>query len=196
MSAIRYQALRGTAIREQMQPLAALRLTVFRDWPYLYDGTLAYEQQYLETYARSDESLAVLAWDGATCVGATTALPMQAAEAAMRKPFEQAGIGIDNTLYFGESVVLASHRGQGIGLAFFAQREGHAQVLGLTRCAFCAVDRPAVHPLKPSHYQGNDAFWMRRGYSRQASLQCTFDWLDRGEPTATPHTLTYWLRDL
>lgn len=196
MSDIRYQTLMGAAIREQLQTLAALRLMVFRDWPYLYDGTLDYERQYLETYARCDDSIAVLAWDGAHCVGATTALPMRHAEAAMRKPFEQAALTTGATLYFGESVVLASHRGRGIGVAFFEQREAHARALGLTRCAFCAVDRPASHPLKPANYTPNDAFWTRRGYTRQPALQCAFDWLDRGEPAPTTHTLTYWLREL
>lgn len=196
MRDIRHQTLKGAAIREQLEVLAALRLTVFRDWPYLYDGTLDYERRYLETYARCDESIAVLAWEGAQCVGATTALPMRHAEAAMRQPFEQAALAIDDTLYFGESVVLASHRGRGIGVVFFEQREAHARALGLIRCAFCAVDRPVSHPLKPDDYTPNDAFWTRRGYARQPALQCTFDWLDRGEAAPTPHTLTYWLRDL
>ena len=196
MREIRYQALHGAAIREQLQPLADLRIRVFHEWPYLYEGTLAYERQYLETYASCDDSLAVIAWDGATCVGATTALPLCAAEASMRKPFEHAGMDISRTLYFGESVVLASHRGRGIGVTFFSQREAHARVLGLSQCAFCAVDRPAEHPYKPAHYQGNEAFWTRRGYARQPSLQCSFDWLDRGEAALTAHTLTYWLRIL
>lgn len=196
MGGIRYQPLRGAAIRDHLQALAALRLAVFRDWPYLYDGTLDYERRYLETYASCSDGLAVLAWDGELCVGATTALPMRTAEAAMRQPFEQAQIDIAPLLYFGESVVLASHRGRGIGVAFFEQREAHARALGLSRCAFCAVDRPERHPLKPFNYQGNEAFWTRRGYTHQPELRCSFDWLDRGDTVPSAHTLTYWLRDL
>lgn len=196
MGVIRYQPLQGSAIRKHWQSLAALRLQVFRDWPYLHEGTLDYERQYLETYARCADSLVVLAWEGLQCVGATTALPLCDAEAAMRAPFEQTALALDHTLYFGESVVLASHRGRGIGVAFFEQREAHALALGLRQCAFCAVDRPPTHPLKPAGYTPNDGFWTRRGYTRQPALHCTLDWLDRGEPAPTPHTLTYWLRVL
>lgn len=196
MGVIRYQPLQGSAIRKHWQSLAALRLQVFRDWPYLHEGTLDYERQYLETYARCADSLVVLAWEDLQCVGATTALPLCDAEAAMRAPFEQTALALDRTLYFGESVVLASHRGRGIGVAFFEQREAHALALGLRQCAFCAVDRPATHPLKPAGYTPNDGFWTRRGYTRQPALHCTLDWLDRGEPAPTPHTLTYWLRVL
>jgi len=196
MSTIRYQPLQGAQIAEHLEALAALRLTVFREWPYLYEGSMDYERRYLDTYVRCHDSLAVLAWDGDTCVGATTALPMHHAEQAMRLPFELAQINFDQWLYFGESVVLDSHRGRGIGVAFFEHREAHARALGLKGCAFCAVDRPEHHPLRPSGYQGNDAFWTRRGYSRRPDLSCTFDWLDRGDSAPSPHQLTYWLREL
>ena len=193
---IRYELLRGVAIRTQLSALAALRLSVFRDWPYLYAGTLDYEREYLETYVRCADGLAVLAWDGGDCVGATTALPLDHAQAEMREPFLQAGIATADILYFGESVVQQRYRGQGIGLRFFAEREAHARVLGLRRCAFCAVDRPATHPLKPAGYLPNDAFWQRRGYERHSDLVCTFDWRDLDQPESTPHTLTYWLKAL
>ncbi len=196
MADLRYQTLHGAALRAQLPALAALRLTVFRDWPYLYDGTLDYERSYLETYAGCAESLAVLVWDDARCIAATTALPMRHAEAAMRAPLEAAQRPIEQMLYFGESLVLPAYRGRGIGVSFFEQREAHARALNLRSCAFCAVDRPATHPLKPADYIGNEAFWVRRGYTRQPELQCCFDWLDRGDAAPTTHSLTYWLRTL
>lgn len=193
---LRYLSLRGKAIAEYLEPLAALRLQVFRDWPYLYDGTLAYERHYLETYVRCAEGLAVLVFDGEHCVGASTALPLSAAHSEMHAPFLHQGLPIDQLLYFGESVVQASHRGRGIGVRFFELREAHAHALGLRQCAFCAVDRPASHPLKPEGYVPNDGFWMRRGYRRHPELSCRFDWQDLGEPAVSAHTLTYWLRTL
>lgn len=196
MNAVRYEIRRGEQIRARLEPLAALRLEVFRDWPYLYQGTLDYERHYLDTYCRSANSLAVLAWDGEHCVGATTALPLAEAQAEMRAPFERSGIAVADILYFGESVVLKPYRGQGIGLHFFEEREAHARRLGLGRCAFCAVDRPDAHPLQPTDYIPNDAFWGRRGYRRQPVLVCDFEWRDLDQPAATAHSLTYWLKDL
>lgn len=193
---LRYQLLQGGAIREHLAPLAALRITVFRDWPYLYEGTLDYERQYLETYARCEQSLAVLVWDEDRCVGATTALPLAQAEDSMRDPFEQAGLCVDNTLYFGESVVLKPYRGRGIGVAFFEHREAHARSLRLHQCAFCAVDRPEQHPAKPADYVANDPFWQKRGYTRRPELQCHFDWQDTDQPAPTSHQLTFWTKAL
>lgn len=196
LSSLRYQSLQGAAIASQLEPLAHLRLQVFRDWPYLYEGTLDYERHYLETYIACPNSLAVLVWDGAQCIGATTALPMTQAQPEMRVPFEQAGLPVADYLYFGESVVLASHRGLGIGVRFFELREAHALSLDLAHCTFCAVDRPIDHPLKPDDYLGNDRFWQRRGYTRRPELACTFDWQDLDQPALTAHRLSFWTRRL
>lgn len=196
MSPLRYQLLHGGALREPLAALAALRISVFRDWPYLYEGTLDYEREYLETYARCPQSLAVLVWDGDRCVGATTALPLQQAESAMRAPFEQAGLAVQDILYFGESVLLRPYRGRGIGVAFFEQREAHARSLSLQTCAFCAVVRPEQHPAKPADYIANDRFWLKRGYRRRPELQCQLDWQDIDQPAPTRHSLTYWTKAL
>lgn len=196
MSGLRYEHLTGRRIAEQLQPLAQLRLRVFREWPYLYEGTLDYEHQYLETYLACSDSLAVLVWDGDVCIGATTALPMTQASAEMRAPFERAGMPLSDFLYFGESVVLSGYRGRGIGVHFFALRESHARALGLLRCTFCAVERPDAHPLRPAGHAGNTGFWTRRGYVRRPELTCRFEWKDLDQPAPTPHQLVYWTKTL
>ena len=61
--------LHGAAIAPYIDDLARLRLSVFREFPYLYDGTPQYEADYLSTYARSGRSLAVLAIDQGQVVG-------------------------------------------------------------------------------------------------------------------------------
>ena len=47
------RALTGDALEAALDGVAALRIAVFRDWPYLYDGTLDYEREYLQTYRTS-----------------------------------------------------------------------------------------------------------------------------------------------
>ena len=74
-------------LKSYLPDLAQLRIRVFRDFPYLYDGTVAYEEKYLETYTRCAESIVVLVLDGSKVVGATTGLPMSAeTEEAMTPP--------------------------------------------------------------------------------------------------------------
>ena len=39
---------------QAVEQVAALRITVFREWPYLYDGSVDYEARYLSAFAASD----------------------------------------------------------------------------------------------------------------------------------------------
>ncbi|MBM3573233.1 MAG: GNAT family N-acetyltransferase, partial [Alphaproteobacteria bacterium] len=73
---IRLEALTGARLDRHLDDLARLRIEVFHDFPYLYEGTIDYERDYLRSYAQSRGSVIVAAIDGGHLVGAATALPM------------------------------------------------------------------------------------------------------------------------
>jgi GNAT superfamily N-acetyltransferase len=189
--------LTGSAFRNVFDDLAALRIAVFYDFPYLYEGSVAYEKEYLETYARADRSFLFAAYDGDRMVGATTALPLRDETEEVQAPFLAAGYNPDTVFYFGESVLLPEYRGRGLGHQFFDEREAHARQFGqYTITCFCAVHRSETHPLRPAGYQPLDPFWARRGYRRDPSLQSIFTWPDRNESVSTGKTMIYWTRPL
>lgn len=186
----------GAGVRPHLDAVAALRIAVFRDWPYLYDGDPGYEREYLDAYARSAESVFVLAFDDDAVIGASTGLPLTDDTAEFRAPFDARGIDVDRVFYFGESVLLPVYRGQGIGHAFFDHREAHARALGgFDLTAFCAVDRDDGDPRLPPGHRGNAAFWTKRGYARQPGMTMHLRWneIGRGE---IEHALTFWTRAL
>lgn len=194
---VRIEPLRGEAIRPAIPALAALRIAVFREFPYLYDGTEAYEAEYLASYAASDEAVVVLAWCDGEIVGASTALPLVSHGESLATAFTAKGFDASRIYYFGESVLRASHRGRGIGHLFFDAREDNARLLGrFTHTAFCAVDRPADHPLRPAGYVPHDAFWSKRGYTKREDMKAHMAWKELGEDAETDHTLTFFVRPL
>ncbi len=174
--------------------LARLRVEVFRDFPYLYDGNTAHEQTYLQVYANTPGAAVIVARDGAKIVGASTCLPLSAEMGSVQKPFLDAGIDISKIFYFGESVLESPYRGRGIGVSFFQARE--AQAAGYEMTAFCAVQRPDDHPLRPKNYVDLHEFWRHRGYRPRPELICTMAWRDVGEPESTTKTLQFWTKDL
>ncbi|MDE8346775.1 MAG: GNAT family N-acetyltransferase [Acidocella sp.] len=188
--------LTGVDILPYLPALAGLRIAVFRDYPYLYDGAMGYEKTYLQTYATAPDAAIIIARAGGRVVGAATCLPLRAETANIQHPFRQAGMDISKIFYFGESVLEAPYRGQGIGVAFFAARESQARATGHSITAFCAVQRPADHPNCPQHYQPLDEFWIHRGYTRQESLTCQMSWRDIGAAAESPKTLMFWTRVL
>lgn len=193
---LRIQRVVGADVRCHLDAVAALRIAVFRDWPYLYDGDAAYEREYLDAYAASADSVFVLAFDGDRIVGASTGLPLADDSAEFRAPFDTLGIDATRVFYCGESVLLPSHRGRGIGHAFFEHREAHARKSGrFDLIAFCAVDRDPADPRRPAGHRENDAFWTKRGYVRRSGMTMRLHWneIDRGD---IEHMLTFWMRRL
>ncbi|WP_176399700.1 GNAT family N-acetyltransferase [Novosphingobium sp. B 225] len=188
--------LTGAELHGAIDDLAALRIAVFAAYPYLYDGDAAYEADYLKEFIAAPDAVLVAAFDGARIVGAATASPMWAQKDEFRAPFEARGIDTSSLFYFGESVLLPKYRGQGVGHAFFDEREGQARRSGAAAATFAAVIRPDDHPARPSDYVPLDAFWTRRGYAPVAGFVTELGWKEHGEAEETLKPMQYWMRSL
>lgn len=188
----------GADMLPWLEHVARLRIVVFRDFPYLYDGDMAYERDYLQALSHAAGGVLVLALDPAGApVGASTGMPLLQAEEAIRVPFQQANLAEDRIFYCGESVLLPACRGQGFGHRFFDEREAHARSLpGMRTSAFASVVRAADDPRRQADYHSNHAFWQRRGYREHPQLRATLAWKDVGEATQSEHALAIWLREL
>jgi GNAT superfamily N-acetyltransferase len=194
---IRVVPLTGPALIPALPALARLRITVFRDFPYLYDGTLAYEEEYLAKFAAGPGAICVAAYDGDDIVGASTGAPMAEHASEFGAPFRAKGYDIAQLFYCSESVLLKSHRGHGLGHAFFDHREAHARKLGgFTHTTFSSVVRPLDHPLRPPNYQPLDAFWTKRGYAKADGIVASYTWKDIDQPVETAKQMQFWIKAL
>ena len=189
---IHIQTVCGHAIEPWLEALAGLRIQVFRDWPYLYDGTLEYEHTYLQRYTDSAQGLMVLALEDDVLVGASSGLPLRDADPEFRKPFARSLPLPEEIFYFGESVLDVSYRGQGLGHRFFDQREAFAREQGFAMATFCAVQRPADHPARPAQARALEPFWLGRGYAPLSGKLCAFHWRDIGQTQDSMKPMQFW----
>lgn len=197
----RVERLTGDALSRALGDVARLRIAVFREWPYLYDGTLSYEQDYLAEFARAQDAIVVAALDGNRIVGAATAAPLEGHTAEFAPLLAGHGLNPDLVFYLGESVLLPHWRGQGLGHAFFDHREAHARSVrgksgAFTHAAFCAVVRAPDDPRAPSAYRSLDAFWHKRGYAPAAGLIGSYRWKEIGEAEEREHPMQFWVKSL
>lgn len=176
--------------------LSELRIRIFRDWPYLYEGTAEYEAEYLAEFMREPGSALVVAQDGDAIIGAATASPMAGQKPAFQEPLRQMGLDVARIFYFGESVLLPAYQGQGIGHRFFDAREAAARAAGAAQTAFCAVIRPDDHPMRPEAPRDLHPFWRARNYAPVPGLTGTLDWQDVGDANESAHPMQFWMRDL
>ena len=180
------RVLKGEAVEQILDDLAMLRIQVFREWPYLYDGNLVYERRYMASYRNNPNAVLVAAFDGDRLVGASTGTPLEAHSKEFSEPLDGRGIDMARCFYCAESVLLPEYRGQGLGHGFFDMREAHARDLGMTASLFCAVVRPADHPGRPDRYRPLDPFWKKRGYVPLDGCVATFSWRDLGGRERNP----------
>lgn len=197
MSEPRFERLTGSRLEQALPELARLRIEVFRDFPYLYDGSAAYEERYLRTYLDEPEAVVVGCFLDDRVIGAATALPMRGEPEAVRRPLAEAGYDTDRIFYFGESVLEKAYRGRGIGVRFFQEREAAARESGrYDHAVFCAVVRPDDHPARPRDYQPLDRFWRKRGFARIEGLSCRFSWTDVGDQQESTKAMSYWVKQI
>jgi len=193
---ITVRRLTGTALDEALEDVARLRIAVFADWPYLYDGDLAYEAQYLQMFSGSGRAVVIGAYDGDWLIGAATAAPL----ADHADDFAAACAGSDLDLhricYCAESVLLPRYRGRGLGHKFFDHRESFAAEHGYEQVAFCSVVRPENHPARPDKYRSLEPFWRGRGYAPLPGVVAQFAWKDHGQTSETAKPLQFWMKSL
>lgn len=190
------RALQSADLETALDDIARLRIAVFRDWPYLYDGNLAYERAYLASYGDTPAALLVAAFEGDTLVGASTSTRMEDHAEAFSAPFQTTGIALTDILYGAESVVLPPYRGLGLGHRFFELREAHARAQGRAYVAFASVKRTDTDPRRPATFRTNDAFWTSQGYAPLPGVVAEFGWKDLGDTVETIKPLQFWIRKL
>jgi len=190
------RVLTGPSLKRALDGVARLRIAVFREWPYLYDGDADYERRYLGVFAQSKDAIVVGAYNNGELVGASTASPLRDHADEFGAAFSDRSEALDNVFYCAESLLLPQFRGQGVGHRFFDLREDHARDKGYRHVCFCAVNRPADHPLRPSDHRSLDGFWAARGYRKLDGVRAQFAWKDIGQLTETSKYLQFWMRSL
>jgi hypothetical protein len=187
----------GAAMGPFLPDLARLRMAVFREFPYLYEGSPESEARSVAEFGACPGAGLAVAFDGGRVVGCSTCRPLAAEGAGVIAPFLARGWNIGRFCYFGESVLLPAYRGRGAGVDFFRAREAHAATLpGCDFATFCSVIRPDNHKLRPEGAVKLDEFWRHRGFHPEPDLICTMRWKQIDTDDKVENRLAFWVKSL
>ncbi len=196
------QLFTGDAIQPYIRNLAKLRIEVFKEYPYLYQGDFDYEQVYLYSYIHAKNAAVVLAFDKEKVIGASTCIALNESDTFIQFPFTTRGYDVNKGVYFEESVLKKQYRKQGIGVRFFEEREKWASsyfkkknIMKGRFTTFCGINRPDTHPLRPKDYQDLERFWKNRKYKKQPHIQTQISWKEVEKEIEEFHSLTFWTRE-
>lgn len=190
------QLLTGAAIADVLDDLATLRLDIFPEYPYLYQGRREDELTYLATYAEAPDACVILAYDGNCVVGAATGMPLIHEDARMLDAFAGAAFPLNEVYYVGELLFRPAYRNCGLGRKLLGRFESHIRSLGRCRTLTCAtVERPDDHPLRPREYIPITRFLARTGFTRLPGVTTHFMWRET-DGIVRDHPMQFWSKEL
>lgn len=177
---------------EYIEALAQLRISVFKEYPYCYEGDMEYERHYLSQLMTAESPLLAIIEDKDRIVGATTAMALKEAAPDFQQPFIDHGDNIEDYYYCAESVLLPEYRGQGLYRELFNVREHQARQVGARYCVFCSVERSSDDPRRPKDYVPLNAIWQHFGYELLKDYRAKLEWREIGDNAQSNHDLLYW----
>ncbi len=182
----------GAAIRDHVEELGHMRVAVFRDYPYLYDGRMEDERRHLSRYAESPDSLMVAMYDTEGLVGACTGVPLALEGGELARLFLEESL--EETYYIAEIVVRHGWRGQGLGTQLFSALLQAVDTDRYKRLCLCMVERAAGDPRRPADYKSPASLALRFGFVPDPSRTVQFHWKDVGEDAPTEKTMRVWVK--
>lgn len=194
--AITEQLLTGAAIADGLDDVATLRLDIFQEYPYLYQGRREDELNYLVTYAEAPDACIILAYDGSVIIGAATGMPLIHEDAQMVDAFAGTSFSLEELYYVGELLFRPAYRNCGLGQKLLARLESHIHSLGRYRKLTCAtVERLDDHPLRPHDYIPVTRFLARTGFVRLPGMTTHITWPET-DGVKRDHHMQFWSKKL
>lgn len=189
------ELLTGLNVENHLYEIASLRIDIFREYPYLYDGDRNDEFHYLQRYAEAPDACAIVVFDDENVVGAATGIPLREEEGLLA-PFAGSHYPLDATYYVGELLFYPAYRNQGLGIDVMAMMEKYALSLGNYHHLACAtVVRPDDHPLRPQEYVQIERFLARTGFVALPDITTSFKWREI-DGSNNEHPMRFWGKSL
>lgn len=190
---IQLQVVKGKDIFPFTDSLASLRLEIFREYPYLYEGNMEEERKYLKMYYQSKQSLIVLAKDHETIIGVITGLPLLEATDEIKEVFVQNKVAMEGIFYLGEIVLLKKYRKTNIAFRLFKEFENEIKSKKLyQQMAMCEVERPDADTKKPLDYAATNK--QSKDFVQHKDLVTSFSWKDIGDSVKTQKKMRFWMK--
>lgn len=191
-----FQIVTGQQFQQHINTIAALRILIFKEYPYLYDGDIQTEMDYLKSYSKSKNSVLIIVKDKQKVIGAVIGIPLAEADEIILPPFAQ-NQSIHSIFYLGEILLLKEYRGKGIGYQMYRMFEDLVrQKKQYHKIAIAEVIRDQHDPRKPKNYISVHKLLERLGYVKHPEMVILASYKEVDSTGKIPHSLVYSFKDL
>lgn len=185
----------GKEILNYIPNISKIRLVGFEERPYLYNGNMEKEEEYVSGYSSTDQSALFLAYNTNKIVGFLIASPLadycELASTNIQEIFNAHNIPLKDFYYCGEIIVLPQHRNIGVAQKIFAEVEKVAKQLG--RKYLCLMT------IKSEHQTPDNIGFAKFGFDVKKSVKVIYKWpmLDEsGKLTNAEHKMSFWTKQI
>src|SRR5260221_9970375 len=139
------EILTGKQIIPVIPEVAKLRIKMFREFPYLYEGDIKYkdyEEKYLASYVETPHALLVILKDRNRIGGVATALPFTNTGELFAEPlqkFRAQGLNPKDYFYVGDVIVLPEYQGNRFSTISVEKIENLAREWGYQQACLMTV---------------------------------------------------------
>ncbi len=167
-------ALHRNQMEPYIEPIAALRVHYFQNYPYLYEGALIHERAYLTKLMSLPKAILTVAKLGEKIVGFCAGMPLNSSDELLHEAKDVFyGEGLDPSIYFyyDKMIILPAYRNGRTLLKIIEKQEQWAKSNGFMFGCFLTVVRKPHDVRIPRNYRPLEPLWQRCGYKRmQISL--------------------------
>ena len=195
---IHLETFTGQAIVPYVKDITTLSLIIYKEYPYLYDGT---EEDYLpaiEHYSHSEKGIACVLFDDTKPIGVAIGMPISEMREKYQQPFLHARPeeNPDEIFYLGELLLLKEYRGQGFGKQMYLELERLVIEENFKKICFCKSNEDDPDPsIMPENYRPLDEFWKKLEFER-CDVSVSVYWKNIFETDESPHELVYWIKSI
>lgn len=159
--------------KEELKPLlpfvAALRIKIFREYPYLYEGDFIEEMEDLRNCSQKSHNAVAIACHNNIPIGFLYGIPLTEFASHFENPvvdlFKEKKLAPETCYYFADIIILPEHRGNHLSKKLFDTLETYAQEQGYCSASFI-TESHEFHPLKPVDYKSLDPLWNSLNYKK------------------------------
>lgn len=197
MQSMTIQLVKGKELLANIAELAKLRLKIFREYPYLYEGDSASEESYLSLFASSSDAFFIVAKGESQLVGAISGIPLDFAQKEIRDAFCQSTIESGGYYALCDILVLKEHRNRKIGSILYKEFENQLlKMKRYTKLVLWQIVRAQDDPRRPNDYFSLDDFWRKKGFIKHPELVCYIPWKEVSDEKAISHRFEFWVKEM
>lgn len=195
------KVLTSDQVNTYLNDIASFRIKYFKDFPYMYEGNMDYEQKYIGGFVKDKKAILVVAVKDNQIVAVSTALPLISDADILGdapKKFLEKGLNPKDFFYYGEIIIKPEYRGLGVAKAIMSIQEAFAKNLNYKKITLSTVVRSKDDPRAPIDYISSDIVWHNLGFKKE-DIFMEYEWptiIDQVTVRSIENRMVFWTKTI